>query len=158
MPAGNAPELVNKTFLREKLMRPLIIAAALLGLLLTVAGAMGAHVLTTPAGANGVKTTWDSAMLYGFAHVAATLGILALPLGRWRLVAGWLFIVGVVLFSALLLVKTMVMLEASKATPGADPLAFLGMLAPVGGFAFMGGWLVLALGALAHKPSVVVGD
>jgi uncharacterized membrane protein YgdD (TMEM256/DUF423 family) len=158
MPAGHASKLVNKTFRQEKSMRPLIILAALLGLLLTVAGAMGAHVLSTPAGADGVKTTWDSALLYGFAHVAATLAVLALPLGRWRLAAGWLFMAGVLFFSALLLVKTMVMLEASKETPGADPLSFLSMLAPVGGFAFMGGWLVLALGALTHRPSVVVGD
>lgn len=151
--------LVNRTIPRkDDSMRALVIIAAVLGLVLSIMGAVGAHMLERPAGGFEVKTTWDAAMLYGFAHVAAILATCALPLGRIRLAAGWLFVIGVLFFSVMLLAKTTLMLQASETTPGADPLAPLGMLAPVGGISFMIGWVALAFAALRHKPSVAIGD
>ncbi len=54
---------------------------------------------------------------------------------RWLNVAGWLFIVGIVLFSGSLYGITL------------TGRTILGMIAPIGGTAFILGWIALAVGA-----------
>lgn len=131
-------------------MRALVVAASFLGLSLTIIGAMGAHLLA--ADESGLRSSWDSAMLFGFVHVLAAVATAALPFGRgFRLASGWTFIAGVVLFSLTILARTAMRLTAE--TAGADPLASIGMLAPAGGFAFMAGWLLLGISALLAKKS-----
>lgn len=120
-------------------MRFLIVTAAVLGLLLVAAGAIGAHLVPVEA-----KDRWDGALLFGFVHILAALLVAALRLGtRVGVIAGWAFIAGVALFSGVQVAK---MLTASG---GASPFDALATLVPVGGIAFMLGWGLLAVSALA---------
>ena len=119
-------------------MPQLVVLAAFLGLLLTIAGAVGAHVI----GAD--DPSWNSAMLFGFVHTLAALVAAALPLaGRLKLAAGWAFLAGVLLFSFALIARSGV-----RSLAAGDPASWLAMSAPVGGLSFMAGWLLLALAGL----------
>lgn len=122
-------------------MRLQLAAAALLGLFLTLAGAIGAHSLPE------CSQSWDSAILFGFIHVLAIPASQAgYPASRSRQIAGWLFLIGVMLFSVTILVRAM-----TAARSGADPLAAIGPLAPVGGLSFMAGWVALCVSALRPR-------
>ena len=124
-------------------MHPLVILASLSGLLLTIAGAVGAHVI----GAD--DPAWNSAILFGFVHTLAALGAGAMPLaGRLKLAAGWAFLVGVLLFSFSLIARS-----AVRSLAAGDPAGGLAIAAPVGGLSFMAGWVLLALaGWRARSP------
>jgi uncharacterized membrane protein YgdD (TMEM256/DUF423 family) len=122
-------------------MRALVVAASVCGLLLAAAGAIGAHAVPVEA-ASG----WDSALLYGFVHTLAGLATALLPFrSRIQIASGWMFIAGVVLFSGVQIAKTL------SASEGVSPFAALTMLVPVGGLAFMSGWLLLGLSALLSR-------
>jgi uncharacterized membrane protein YgdD (TMEM256/DUF423 family) len=113
-----------------------IIAAALAGALSVALGAAGSHV-------GGLRNTGfiATASQYGLIHAAALLGLAALAgrldglAARLATAAAWLFIAGLVLFSGML---------ALAAFTGATPLAHL---VPLGGIAYMLGWI--AVGATA---------
>jgi uncharacterized membrane protein YgdD (TMEM256/DUF423 family) len=124
-------------------MKSLVIAASICGFLLVAAGAIGAHMIPVEA-----KDRWDGALLYGFVHTLAALGAVLLPLGgRLKLVSGWAFFAGVLLFSGIQIAKAM------TASGGASPLDGLTMLVPVGGLAFMAGWLLLGAAALLGQKN-----
>lgn len=116
--------------------------AACFGLLLTIAGALGAHAI--PSTAPDLTSSWDSALLFGFVHVLAAIAATMIsekrPLARY---AGWAFLLGVTVFSLAILVATA---AKAHALPGA--LAGTGALAPVGGVSFMIGWLLLVASAI----------
>ena len=124
-------------------MHPLVILASVFGLLLTLAGALGAHVI------GAADPAWNSAILFGFVHTLAALGASALPVaGRLKLVAGWTFLAGVGLFSFALIART-----GLRSLTAGDPAGGLAMAAPVGGLCFMAGWVLLAVAAWrAPKP------
>jgi uncharacterized membrane protein YgdD (TMEM256/DUF423 family) len=94
------------------------------------------------------KDRWDGALLYGFVHTLAVFGAAQLPAGgRLRLVSGWAFFAGVVLFSGIQIAKAM------TAQDSVSPLDGLTMLVPAGGIAFMAGWLLLGAAAvLVRQP------
>ena len=123
-------------------MNATLATASCFGLLLTIAGALGAHAI--PSTATDLASRWDSALLFGFVHVLAAITTVMLsdkrPLARY---AGWMFLVGVTFFSLALLVAT-----AAKAQALPSALAGTGALAPVGGVSFMLGWLLLAVAAI----------
>lgn len=122
-------------------MRSIIVAAALLGLLLVAAGAAGAH--TVPVDAN---RQWQSAMLYGFVHTLAAIVAAILPFRNLlQLASGWAFVISVTLFSGVQIGK--IMLAGIPVAP--TPLDNLTFLVPVGGVAFIVGWLLLGLSAAA---------
>lgn len=123
-------------------MNATIAIAAAYGLLLTIAGALGAHAI--PVDSADLRSTWDSALLFGFVHVLAA--VLASQVANTRPLArfaGWAFLLGATFFSLLLVIAT-------AAKSGALPAALqgAGSLAPVGGVSFMIGWLVLIVAAL----------
>lgn len=126
-------------------MRMLVIMVALLGLALAASGAVGAHVIDLEIA--GAADRWDSALLYGFAHTGAALAVAALPLARMRLVAGWAFVIGVVLFSGLQIAGLI------WGRGAASPLHAVSMLIPVGGASFMAGWIMLVLAALRTRSA-----
>jgi len=106
------------------------------------AGAFGAHSL------RGVLTSdrlsaFETAARYQMYHAFGLLAV-AMATGQWehRLLpwAGWLFVTGIVLFSGSLYV-----LVLSGAT-------WLGALTPIGGGAFLTGWLLLGWGAWRSAP------
>lgn len=122
----------------EKRMRVLTVAASVCGFVLVAAGAIGAHMVPIEA-----RDRWDGALLYGFVHTLAALAAALLPMrGRMSLGAGWAFIAGVLLFSGIQVAKAM------TAADGVSPLDGLTMLVPIGGIAFMAGWILLGLAAL----------
>lgn len=132
-------------------MRSIIVAAALLGLLLVAAGAAGAH--TVPVDAN---RQWQSALLYGFVHTLAAIAAATLPFRSWlKIASGWAFVLSVTLFSGVQIGKIMM-----AGIPGAPtPLDNLTFLIPVGGVAFIVGWLLLGLSAaMAPRQSRDVAD
>jgi uncharacterized membrane protein YgdD (TMEM256/DUF423 family) len=112
-----------------------LIAGALAGALGVGLGAFGAHGLAERLGPHG-QALWDTAVQYQLVHALALLLTAASPIGaRAARIAGGSFAAGILLFSGSLYLLAL-----------GGPRG-LGMLAPVGGLALIGGWLALALGA-----------
>jgi uncharacterized membrane protein YgdD (TMEM256/DUF423 family) len=136
-------------------MRPLLFAAALAGLMLTVLGAMGGHAPRGPSSPDLVwvfdDRAWQSANVFGFAHVLAAVLAATLPLGgRVKLAAGWAFLAGVVLFAFSLMIRQLMMAQYVPAAE-VDAVtsrygAFL-VSVPIGGVCFMAGWVLLMIAA-----------
>ena len=98
-------------------------------------GAFGAHGLKSRVSAE-LLTVWQTAVLY---HLAHALGLLLVGLLAPQLpvkAAGWTLFTGIVLFSGSLSLLVLT---------GFRPL---GIITPLGGVAFLVGWLLLALSAL----------
>ena len=122
-----------------------LIAGALYGATGVAAGAFGAHALKTRMGPESLAT-WDTAVFYQLVHALALLAVAGLMrvshLGdphastTGYLVAGWGFIVGVLLFSGSLYGLTL----------GGPRL--LGPITPIGGLALITGWFGLLYAAL----------
>lgn len=108
--------------------------AALLGV---AAGAFGAHALRqrlTP----DMLAVFETGVRYQLVHALALLAV-AWACARWpghgSRAAGWLFIVGIVLFSGSLYLLVVTGMRS------------FGAVTPVGGLAFMLGWACLAWAA-----------
>lgn len=119
-------------------MRGWVAFAAVNGFIGVLAGALGAHVLSGQVGAKGLE--WlGTAERYQMWHALALLvvALLARPgdtraARRWLQTAATAFGVGIVLFSGSLYVLTLT---------GWRPVA---MVTPLGGLAFLVGWVALA--------------
>jgi len=112
-----------------------LIAAAISGFLSVALGALGAHSLKNILDEYG-KSIYEKAVLYQMFHTIAlfVVGILQhLVKGTSFSIAGWGFLVGILLFSGSLYVL---------AATGAK---WLGAITPFGGMAFLFGWFWLAL-------------
>ena len=109
-----------------------LLAAGLGGFVAVAAGAAGTHALTDEHARNLV----DIASRYLLLHAAALLGLAHVGragTGGWLVdLVFWLFVAGMVLFGGGLILSATVGLGA------------FGMIVPVGGTAFMLGWLVAA--------------
>ena len=101
-------------------------------------GAFGAHGLKTRVPPE-MLTVWETAVLYHLVHALGLLliGILCHLMPEVALVrnAGWALLAGTLLFSGSLYVLVLT---------GVKPL---GMITPLGGIAFLAGWLLLAIAA-----------
>ena len=87
---------------------------------------------------------WQSAFLYGFVHtLAATIAAILPFRNLMQYAAGWAFILSVPLFSGVQIGR--IMLGGIAATP--TPLDAVSFLVPIGGVAFIAGWLLLGLSA-----------
>ncbi len=117
-----------------------LVLGAINGFLSVAFGAFGAHAL---------KTRVDAAMLAVFHtgveyHAVHALALLATGLllmhqeSVWLRRAGWLFALGILLFSG-----SLYLLAISSARG-------LGMVTPFGGLAFLAGWAALTIAALKH--------
>jgi uncharacterized membrane protein YgdD (TMEM256/DUF423 family) len=123
---------------------PLLTVAGLAGAAGVMLGAFGAHGLKTRLGPDGLET-WQTAVTYHLVHALALLAI-----GVWSRAAalsghqppgtleaaGWTLAVGILLFSGSLYVLAL-----------GGP-RWLGPVTPLGGAAFIAGWLLLAWSAL----------
>ena len=116
-----------------------IVAAAVLGFIGVGLGAFGAHGLAAILEANGRADTFDTATQYLLIHALALLATALLqernPTQRLLRWAGWLFMVGAVIFAGSLYVLAIFNLR------------FMGAVAPFGGLALLGGWACLGLAA-----------
>ena len=112
----------------------LVAVAALVGGLMVAAGAFGAHALDGAVPPERLEV-WRTAATYGQVHaLAAVLAALLAGQAGSRLArrTGWLFLLGVALFSGSLV--ALVLLDAPV----------LGAVTPLGGVAFLAGWGALA--------------
>jgi uncharacterized membrane protein YgdD (TMEM256/DUF423 family) len=111
---------------------------ALSGALAVALGAFGAHGLKTRLAAD-LLATFETGVRYQMYHALALLAA-AWAISRWAgsslpVMAGWLFVAGTVLFSGSLYVLTL------------SGQRWLGAITPLGGVAFVAGWIFLALAA-----------
>ena len=116
------------------------------GLLMAAAvalGAFGAHALKTRLSPDALAI-WQTAVNYHAWHGLGLLGtgvlMLQFPYVRALRHAAWLFVLGMAFFSGSLYALAL----------GAP--ARIGVVTPLGGVAFIAGWLLLALG-VARAPS-----
>ncbi len=114
--------------------RRLLLAAALNMFIAVGAGAFGSHglrAMLTP----DMLAIWHTGVTYQMAHALAMLGLAAWMRhgGSARLAwAGWLMLAGIVLFSGSLYVLAF------------SGVRILGAVTPIGGFAFLTAWLLVA--------------
>ena len=112
-----------------------LIAAAISGFLSVALGALGAHSLKNILDEYG-KSIYEKAVLYQMFHTIAlfVVGILQhLVKGTSFSIAGWGFLVGILLFSG-----SLYLLAATGAK-------WLGAITPFGGVAFLFGWFWLVV-------------
>lgn len=115
-------------------------AAGVLLALATACGAFGAHALKTQLAPERLQL-WETAVRYQFFQALGLLGIgltlRVIPAAALRAAAA-LIVAGVVLFCGSLYALSF----------GAPRL--IGALTPLGGLAWIGGWLMFAYGAWRH--------
>jgi uncharacterized membrane protein YgdD (TMEM256/DUF423 family) len=114
------------------------ILASILGGLGVAFGAFGAHTLESRLSAELLET-FETGARYHFYHALALIGVVV-AIGRWPntnlpVIAGWLFVAGIVIFSGSLYLLAL------------TGIRWLGAITPIGGVAFMVGWVCLALAA-----------
>lgn len=120
-------------------MRKFTLLAALFGALGVALGAFGAHGLAAHFAANpSLESSFDTAVQYHLIHAVALLGAAwassQYP-GRWTRYAGWLFAVGIIFFSGALYILSIFNIR------------IMGAIAPIGGVAFIAGWVCLGIAA-----------
>jgi uncharacterized membrane protein YgdD (TMEM256/DUF423 family) len=119
--------------------RVFVSLGGLSGCLAVAAGAFAAHALRDRLSAD-LLDVFQTGATYQMYHALALIGV-GILLARfssdgssWLTAAGWLFIAGTVLFSGSLYALAL------------SGLSWLGAITPLGGVAFLLGWLALAIG------------
>jgi uncharacterized membrane protein YgdD (TMEM256/DUF423 family) len=119
--------------------RIFITIGALSGFLAVAAGAFGAHALRDRL-TTDMLGVFQTGVTYQMYHALALVGV-GILLARFSMdesafvsAAGWLFVAGTLLFSG-----SLYALSLSGTT-------WLGAITPLGGIAFLLGWLALAIG------------
>ncbi|HKJ04318.1 MAG TPA: DUF423 domain-containing protein [Geopsychrobacteraceae bacterium] len=124
-------------------MKIFVLLGSLNALLGVALGAFGAHGLKSKVAAE-MLTVWQTGVQYHLIHALGLvlIGILChlLPDAPLLRTSGWLMLVGTVLFSGSLYVLVL------------SGIRSFGMITPLGGVAFLIGWLLLALAAWRHAP------
>jgi uncharacterized membrane protein YgdD (TMEM256/DUF423 family) len=115
------------------------VAATIFGALAVALGAFGAHALESRLTASLLQT-YETGVRYHFYHVIALVAVV-FAINRWPntnlpVISGWLFIVGILIFSGSLYILAL------------TGIRWLGAITPIGGVAFVAGWLCLAVAAL----------
>jgi uncharacterized membrane protein YgdD (TMEM256/DUF423 family) len=117
--------------------RTFMFVGALMGFVGVGLGAFGAHGLK---GRLSVETLaiFETGVRYQMYHALALLALAAMMPrieGRAVLVAGWSFIAGILIFSGSLYALAL------------TGVTMLGAVTPIGGLAFLAGWIALAIAA-----------
>lgn len=111
---------------------------AILAFAAVALGAFGAHALKSRLAPDSAAV-WQTAVLYHGWHALALVGaglfLMQRPDAAAIVVAGWLFLAGVVLFSGSLYVLALTGVRG------------FGAVTPFGGVAFLAGWAAFAWGA-----------
>lgn len=128
---------------------PWWLVVGILGALGVGLGAFGAHGLETalaehPEGERLIEV-WGTASRYHLIHALALLGVAAHP--RRPAVVGGLFIAGILLFAgSLYLMPTLTLALGGS-------WRWLGAITPLGGVAFISGWIALAAWPRRPRPA-----
>lgn len=122
--------------------RTFFVIGSLIGSMSVALGAFGAHALRDRIEAS-LLANYQTGVNYMFYHTLA-LFIVVLALTRWpgssqAVWAGWLFVIGIIFFSGSLFVMAF------------TGMRWLGAITPIGGVAFIAGWLLLAWTAWQSK-------
>lgn len=118
--------------------RTFLLAGAVAGFIGVAFGAFGAHGLRGRLSPE-MLAVFETGVRYQMYHALALLltAVLATRLdGRAIVAAGWLFVAGIVLFSGSLYLLAV------------TGVSILGAITPLGGVAFLAGWICLAAAAL----------
>lgn len=119
-------------------MKIFVLLGSLSAFLGVALGAFGAHGLKTKV-APDMLAVWETAVLYHLVHALGLLliGILCHLMPDLALLrnAGWALLIGTLFFSGSLYLLVLT---------GVKPL---GMITPIGGVAFLAGWILLAAAA-----------
>ena len=116
--------------------RTFLLVGSILGFLGVVFGAFGAHALRSrlsPEMLAVFETGVRYQMYHAFAILIAAAAIGHFGTARLLILAGWLFVAGIVLFSGSLYALTM------------TGVGTLGAITPLGGLLFLAGWGCLIL-------------
>ncbi|MDJ0900381.1 MAG: DUF423 domain-containing protein [Xenococcus sp. MO_188.B8] len=117
--------------------------AGWLGALSVASGAFAAHALKDSLTVKALEI-WETATQYQMYHALALI-LVALLLTRTEIastslnIAGWAFIIGIVLFSGSLYALSLTSIK------------WLGAITPLGGLAFIIGWICIAITAWGFK-------
>lgn len=124
--------------------RAFVFFGAFFGGLGVVLGAFGAHTVRarlTPE----LLEIFETGVRYEIYHALALLILASMPVRastqRWLTLSGWLFVVGILLFSGSLYLLTLSGIRA------------LGIITPMGGMALILGWLFLMVTAFRSHDS-----
>ncbi|WP_198949334.1 DUF423 domain-containing protein [Halovibrio salipaludis] len=113
--------------------------AAILGGLAVAAGAFGAHALEGKL-SDHYMNVFQTAVQYQMFHALALLGVALIGLIRpdaaWLVPAAWAFLAGILLFSGSLYALVL------------SGVKVLGAITPIGGVAFLVGWVCLVVTGL----------
>ncbi|MDH3646847.1 MAG: DUF423 domain-containing protein [Gammaproteobacteria bacterium] len=115
---------------------------AIVGAIGVMLGAFGAHGLQTRVNEE-LLGVFEIGVRYQMYHALALIAVAKAKErwpGRWPNASGWLFLVGIFVFSGSLYLMTLT---------GAR---WLGAITPIGGLCLVAGWLALA-GAALQRPS-----
>lgn len=117
-----------------------ITVGGLLGFLAVAIGAFGAHALKDTLELNKTTAIFQTGVQYHMAHALALI-LVALLIERFREVttlkkAGWLFVVGILIFSGSLYALAMTNVRV------------LGAITPIGGVCFLAGWALIVISGL----------
>ncbi|MFC5623235.1 DUF423 domain-containing protein [Algoriphagus winogradskyi] len=119
--------------------KQIIQTGAIFGMLAVGIGAFGAHGLKEILAETGRTETFETAVKYHFYHSLAIflIGILALVKPEWKKLslAAVLMAVGILIFSGSLYVLSL------------TGITWLGAITPLGGVAFIGGWILIVVAA-----------
>jgi len=122
--------------------------AAFIGALAVILGAFGAHKLKELVSESAV-ITFDTGVKYQMYHAIA-LAIVAILYQQFSKksmkLAGWFFIIGILLFSGSLYILTV---KAALVLPN---LSWAGPITPIGGLFFVAGWIAMGIG-VKSKPN-----
>lgn len=121
-------------------MKVFLMLGVINGFLAVALGAFGAHGLEGKISERALNT-WEKAVNYQMFHTMALLatGILLSKIESVSMMwAGWLFFIGILLFSGSLYLYS---------TTG---VKFLAMITPFGGITFLIGWIILGYTIVAY--------
>ena len=125
-------------------MHKFLSAGALSGAIAVSLGAFGAHGLKQIVSSADVAV-FQTGVQYQMYHTLALMLVAIvydrLP-SKWIMWSGYLFSLGVLFFSG-----SLYLITALKAAEGAVPV-IVGILTPLGGLFFIGGWLCFLIGVL----------
>lgn len=118
-----------------------LVIAAISGLLAVALGAFGAHGLKSRV-TEDLLAVYQTGVQYHFYHTFALglcgLLLLQLPQAVGLHWAGWMFTAGIIIFSGSLYLMAL------------TGTRWLGAITPIGGVAFIGGWLAMAVAIFRH--------
>lgn len=116
-------------------MKLFLLLGSINAFLFVALGAFGAHALKDKLEANGYMETFQTGIQYHMIHAIALIAVAILTryLSATGLVhgAGWAFFIGIILFSGSLYVLSL------------TGIRVLGAITPLGGVAFLVGWVLL---------------